>query len=58
MLVMALCIAAFVLVTYFGKTFRIFKKNAFVYPSAAYIDQILPPVSPKPLNVFEFKVEI
>lgn len=43
MLVMALCIAAFVLVTYFGKTFRIFKKNAFVYPSAAYIDQILPP---------------
>eukprot|EP00029_Vermamoeba_vermiformis_P002510 TRINITY_DN12887_c0_g1_i1.p1 TRINITY_DN12887_c0_g1~~TRINITY_DN12887_c0_g1_i1.p1 ORF type:complete len:216 (+),score=9.43 TRINITY_DN12887_c0_g1_i1:67-714(+) len=42
-LVLILCLAAFILVVYFGKTFHILQRRAFVYPSEAEIDQILPP---------------
>jgi len=40
-----LIVGGIVLVTYFHRTFQKIKKNAFVYPSDAVIDQIIPPVS-------------
>jgi hypothetical protein len=44
-LALLLVVGSIVLVTYLHRTIQKIRKNAFVYPSEAVIDQILPPVS-------------